>query len=440
MCSSSSQHIPSSPSANPCLPETGGNNDNVVLIDADQELTQRLTLTAGTRAMLPSDSLSVSELLELSLPTSSTSIPSMEPGLYFSNHTPTESVTIYLSRPIPPTKFITGLRNVAKQAMLDGKLSIMDWTCNDSTIFFSFELIEFWSSLVQITNARQKWEAALRWLEWAAQDEPLDKEVREIHLILQTTPWKAELKILHAHLSFVEMATFLSNGWLSSSQIDIALSSIASRQLQICGSEEQCRYLIGTTILSELLTSSPLLHNKKSPHDTFVTPQVYNLCAPRYLQQAGAHLTQYQSLDANGEVMFIAYSPPGHWAAVSVTSEGVLEWADSLGRRTPSTLITGVQTWLHYHLSSTSFTLSNSFMCSRQTDSYSCGIIALNAIRHRIFGDELWCEKNRSRLRIGEFLDIVHMYRGQKVCFCIFELSMLILTMFSSSGTCPINS
>jgi hypothetical protein len=82
--------------------------------------------------------------------------------------------------------------------MLDGKLSIMDWTCNDVTTFFSFELIEFWSSLVQIAKARQEWEAALRWLEQAARDEPLDKEVHEIPLILQTTPWKAELHILHS--------------------------------------------------------------------------------------------------------------------------------------------------------------------------------------------------------------------------------------------------
>jgi hypothetical protein len=123
---------------------------------------------------------------------------------------------------------------------------------------------------------------------------------------------------------------------------------------------------------SELLTSSPLLHNKKSP-DTFVTPHIYNLRAPRDLQCTGAHLTRYRSLDANGEVVFIAYSPPSHWAAISVTSQGVLEWADSLGRRTPSSLLTGVQTWLHYHLSLAAATWSSnsgvkalgSAVCSR---------------------------------------------------------------------------
>ena len=418
MCSSStSQHAPS-PSVNACPLETGWKDHDGALVDDDQELTRCLMLTEGTRAVLPSDSLSVSELLDLCLPTFSTAIPSMRPELCFSNHPPTESVAIYLSRPVPPVTFIEGLRNAARLAIVDGKLSIMDWTCKNPTSFFSFELIEFWSSLTKIIHARQKWEAALQWLGKAAQDEPLDQEVREVNLILQTTPWKAELQILRSRLTFLEMATFLSNHWLSSSQIDMALSSIATHQLRICAGQKQCRYLIGTTILSKLFTSSPLLHNNKSSHSA-LSPRLYDLHAPQDLQCAGAHLVQYQP-DADGEVVFIAPSPPGHWAAISITSKGRLEWADSLGRCPPTMLVTGVRKWLSYHLLSSSFTLGNNFPCSLQTDNYSCGIIALNTIRHRVFGDVLWCEKNRSQLRIKEFLEIMHMCRksgGQKVCF-----------------------
>ena len=420
MCNSPLSQHPPSPSVNICLLETGGKDHDgaPASVDDDQELTRCLTLTEGTRAVLPSDSLSISELLELCLPTLSTAAPSTEPEFCFSNNPPTESITIYLSCPVPPVTFIEGLRNVARQAILDGKLFIMDWTSKNPTSFFSFELIEFWSSLTKIIHARQKWEVALQWLGKAAQDEPLDKEVREVHLILRTTPWKADLHLLRSHLTFLEMATFLSNGWLSSSQIDMALSSIAAHQLQITGGQERCRYLIGTTILAELLTKSPLLHDMKLP-DEALTPFIYNLHAPRDLQHAGAHLTWYQP-DANGEVVFIAYSPPSHWAAISVTSNGTLEWADSLGRHPPSALVTGVQKWLHYHLSSSSFTLGNDFPCSQQTDNYSCRIIALNTIRHCIFGDALWCEKNCSQLRIGEFLEIMCMCcksGGQKVCF-----------------------
>ncbi|KAH9032049.1 hypothetical protein EDB85DRAFT_1890890 [Lactarius pseudohatsudake] len=353
--------------------------------------------------VLPSDGLSVSELLELCLPTPSNVFPTIEPELCFSNHPPTESVAIYLSRPVPPATFIKGLRSAARQAMLNGKLSIVDWTCKNSTSFFSFELIEFWTSLTEIIHVRQEWEVALQWLEQAARDNPLDEDVREVHLVLQGTPWKADLQLLRSRLTFREMVTFLSNNWLSSSQIDMALSSITARQRH--GGQERCRYLIGTTILSELLESSPLLHNKKSPHDTS-PPLDYDTHAPQHLRHAGAHLSRYHP---DGEVTFIAYSHPGHWAAISITSQGTLEWADSLGRRPPSTLVAGVRKWLRYHSSSSSFSIGNNFHCSRQTDGYSCGIIALNAIKHRIFGDALWCEKNHAQLRIREFLDIMRM-------------------------------
>ena len=187
----------------------------------------------------------------------------------------------------------------------------------------------------------------LQWLEQATQDdEAPDKEVRDVHRILQATPWSAELQILRLRITFLEMATFLSNAWLLSSHIDIALSSIATHQLQISGGQDRSHHLIGTTILSELLSSSPLLHNSTEA----LSPDSYSLCAPRDLQHAGAHLERH------GEVVFIAYSPPGHWAAISVTPKGTLEWADSLGCCTPSTLITGVQNWLRYHLSSYSRT------------------------------------------------------------------------------------
>ena len=134
--------------------------NNTPGVEADQELTPCLTLTAGTHSVLPPDSLSVSELLELCLPTFSSVLPSMEPELCFSNHPPTETVAIYLSCPLPPATFIEGLRNISMQAMLEGKLSIVDWTCKNSTAFFSFELIKFWASLTKIMHARQEWEAA----------------------------------------------------------------------------------------------------------------------------------------------------------------------------------------------------------------------------------------------------------------------------------------
>ena len=357
-------------------------------------------------------------------------MPLMDPELCFSDHPPTESVAIYLSRPVPPVTFIEGLRSVAGQAMLDGKLSIVDWTCKNSTRFFSFELVEFWTALTKAISARREWAAAMKWLEQAGlgEDKCLDREVQEVRLMLQTTPWSGSIQILRSCLTFLEMATFLSDRWLSSSQIDMALSSTALLQRENGDSQALCRYLIGITILSKYLDVSPVLHNKSSSHchsHDNLPLQDYKLRAPQELQHAGDHLVRYQP---DGEVLFIVYSPPGHWAAISVTSRGTLEWADSLGRRPPMSLVTGVRNWLNYHLSSSSFSLGNGFKCSHQTDSYSCGIIALNAIKHRIFRDKLWHEEDRTQLRIREFLDIMHVcqkIKGKSVRFQLLVLSFL---------------
>ena len=123
------------------------------------ELVQCLSLTAQTCALPPSDSLSVSDLIELCLPTHSSVLPSIDPQLCFSNHpltesigTLTESVGIYLSHPVPPLAFVEDLCAVAGQAMCDGKLSITDWTCKNSMSFFLFELIKFWTSVASSSS------------------------------------------------------------------------------------------------------------------------------------------------------------------------------------------------------------------------------------------------------------------------------------------------
>jgi hypothetical protein len=335
------------------------------------------------------------------------------PSIVHVGHYGSPTITVSAS---PSSGFVKGLRIVAGQAMLDGKLSIVDWTCKNSTSFFSFELIQFWTELTRVIEARQVWAAAMKWLEQAAEDQRLVQDICEVCLMLQTMPWSASLQILRSRLTVLEMATFLSDGWLSSSQIDMALSSTALRQSASGDSQVLCRYLIGTTILSEYLHSSPVLHMKTSSHDNLPW-QDYKMRAPQELQHAGEHLLQYQP---DGEVLFVAYSPPGHWAAISITSHGTLEWADSLGRHPPMKLVTGVCKWLGHHILASSFGLGNSFKCSHQTDSFSCGIIALNSIKHHIFGDALWCEEDHTWLRIQEFLNIMHMcqkFEGKSVCF-----------------------
>lgn len=45
----------------------------------------------------------------------------------------------------------------------------------------------------------------------------------------------------------------------------------------------------------------------------------------------------------------------------------------------------------------------NDLPCGRQNDSYSCGVCAINAIAHHLFGDQLFTPKESRLLRIRYF-------------------------------------
>ena len=121
---------------NTCLLRTCEEEPSDTLIEAEHELTQHLTLTAAMCALLLSDSLSVSELIDLALSTISSVISPVKPELCFSNHPLTESIIIYHSLPVPPASFVEGLHNIYRQAMFNGKLFLMEWTHKNSMSFF----------------------------------------------------------------------------------------------------------------------------------------------------------------------------------------------------------------------------------------------------------------------------------------------------------------
>ncbi|KAH9018586.1 hypothetical protein EDB85DRAFT_1897086 [Lactarius pseudohatsudake] len=48
-------------------------------------------------------------------------------------------------------------------------------------------------------------------------------------------------------------------------------------------------------------------------------------------------------------------------------------------------------------------------------DAYSCGIIAINTIKHHVFGDELWVKSSREHLRVAEFLGILEFSESCRI-------------------------
>jgi hypothetical protein len=84
-----------------------------------------------------------------------------------------------------------------------------------------------------------------------------------------------------------------------------------------------------------------------------------------------------------------------------------ISWGDSAGRAVPSGFEDRLRAWLSLFVPQIQFLPMQELPCARQTDGYSCGVIAVNTLKHHIFGDDLWTSSQREILRIQEFLDIL---------------------------------
>ncbi|KDQ63997.1 hypothetical protein JAAARDRAFT_187382 [Jaapia argillacea MUCL 33604] len=149
-------------------------------------------------------------------------------------------------------------------------------------------------------------------------------------------------------------------------------------------------YLVGNTSLT-----------KKSP----LTHPPYNTQSAGYLQDMGKQVKESTCIQLPSPF----YSPPYHWAVISINILlCTIHCGDSIGQNCPKVLVTALATWLRHHFGGRPFTFSNNLWCARQDDdSVSCGIIAINTVKHHAFGEPLWSKTNWELLRIEEFNSIL---------------------------------
>ncbi|KAI0259569.1 hypothetical protein BC834DRAFT_846661 [Gloeopeniophorella convolvens] len=325
------------------------------------ELLRRLALPSSALELLPRDEVVIPELIKCDFPSILTQDTSKEAITYFSTRLPTTSeLSSCLTRVVPSPACVRKLRDYAGQAMLDGKVSIRDPTRAKSDLFLPFHVLTFWAELTEAIGAKQKWEASYQWLK--------------------------------------RMSTMLSNEWLYDSHIDVMLSTMKLQRTQ-AGGLPLDNVRIETPFVPFLLSRLEVFQ----ADDTSI--ETYRAKGPEALQELGDHLVKFSK---DGEVIFVANSQHDHWSVVAITSDCTIRWGDSLGRAIPQDLLSGIRNWLHFHIpDKTPTLLRKPLPCAKQPDSYSCGIIAINTIKHHLFGEALWTKATREVLRIQEFLAIM---------------------------------
>lgn len=358
------------------------------------ELCQRSSMLPSVLALLPSGTLPVLQLLELATPQVAESLQCIEPKSLFGFHEATHTSLECLQLPVPSSKFLNQLQACAGQAMLDGKMSIQHWERRE--IFLPFDALGTWAHLLEIDTAKRAWIAALYWLTGKPQNIP-EQYILRIKSLLIRVPWKGYIQGLGSALTITDMSLFLSREWLSDLHIYTMLAVTRRLHHDALYGAVPCTELASPDFPSHILTS-PLLAT---------TP-----IAPDYFSKAPKSVIALGTTIANAlsgiRVAAIAFSPPGHWACLLIDScARTISWGDSAGFSVPAGFEDRLRAWLALFIPQTRFLPLQELLCAHQTDSYSCGIIAVNTLKHHIFGDNLWTPMQREILRIHEFLDIM---------------------------------
>jgi hypothetical protein len=186
------------------------------------------------------------------------------------------------------------------------------------------------------------------------------------------------------------MADFLLQEWLSDLHIHTMLAatrrlhhhalSCADSSIEIASPDFPYH-----VFMSDLLATTPISPN-------------YSDLAPKSVIRLGNTLANA----TNGlRIAAITFSLPNNWACLFVDSQAkMIHWADSLGCVIPAGYKELLRTWLAIFIPQHLFLPLQYLPCASQTDGYSCGIIAVNTVKHHLFGDDFWTESCREILCI----------------------------------------
>ncbi|KAJ3503541.1 hypothetical protein NMY22_g18215 [Coprinellus aureogranulatus] len=336
------------------------------------------------------------QLVQYSLPSQSACAFPSTPS--FSCSAPDMTLTDFLNCAnccIPTVTTIQNLRQEAGQAILDGNSSISvvystGGPQGTTPKHLPLSVLGLWDYLSRAIHAQAVWRDGVRWVITAPglDDRILTRALALMHRV----PWAEGISTLTDDLSVTHSADFLSNKMLCSNHVNAMLWRLNARVADHGGHLELNVMVSPDT--SELM--STMTNGYPGEGHTEIERQGQVLSRHPY----------------NLVLVTVAHSPPAHWAAMVLDARGDairIQWGDSVGRMHPTQHMDGLKCWLKYHVGDRLCTFDDRLKCAFQEDAFSCGIIAVNTLKHFLFGDPLWTQETRQLLRLREFCGILEL-------------------------------
>ncbi|KAG1746684.1 uncharacterized protein EDB91DRAFT_1267269 [Suillus paluster] len=317
----------------------------------EEILSDLLCVPVKFCAIVPSRTLSVTQLLVFNFPTNLETNPSF-----------------------PAFSMATALRDRATSAWQDRDQSVMHPSFPNDPL--PLWVLSYWVSMSHALEHHSDWRASHNWildrLDTVLGDCAELETIDDILDVIERLPWDVPLKGVGAwtDLSTSGLRLLLASGPIGGHIMDTMIAAVVER-MQASENRD-----LRTVCVESLILMDTLQLNEK--RNTSACPLSYSIFTDI------------------------------HWAAIEVNViDQTISYADSLGWSWPTHDIDTIRHWLGRHGLS-GFSNANALQCGQQLDSFSCGIAAINTIKHAVFCDPLFDDNGAFSLCMEEFLGLAY--------------------------------
>ncbi|KAF5323141.1 hypothetical protein D9758_018984 [Tetrapyrgos nigripes] len=268
---------------------------------------------------------------------------------------------------------------------------------------FPLWLVTFWTELIPVRTAQKSWAPTVsklkqrRKLETALTGGLGEVVVDVAYEALQRLEWGGVINGFPIQIEKRYLASFFTNDWLSSDHLDLLLNLTRSK---IAASE--LRDIV--ELPSESALFIPKIKQAYHRQDSYPSPTF------RWLHQTAGKLTsRHKTLLGT-----LANVNDNHWVTIVIdTEQAMIFHGDSMGHDINDTLGSALRWWTYQHFG-VNFRVEE-MMIERQTDSYSCGLLAWDALEHFLLDDrESLIDSGRMYVhRLNTFLEIITRHNDQ---------------------------
>ena len=291
--------------------------------------------------ILPDENLTVSRFLEMQIPLVLPTVngKATDPEQYFSFNKPSVNDPVAATTiPCPPKHVVDMLR---KSLTADVQSIHCIHTFNSQEKSFGTWIVQYWTELVVLRHARQRFSQALTVLERRRQAGKLNEEqhqlVNDAYEALSVLPWTGLVRGFGIQVDVHYLTSFVGAEWLSSEHINL-LMELLRCELLAAGLASRLEVISETSAFREMLRMAYKNQNLYGQGKQ-------NL---RWLEKLGKNL-------GNGtcdKLAFMANINNNHWVAVVLDPEQRSIWhGDSFGAPMDTELQVMLKWWTYTHFS-----------------------------------------------------------------------------------------